>query len=150
MGAHEQRRVHGDVEGQGHATGGNDYIISQYVQYTACSTQELLPAAAVASKRMCLLCSVASYVYFAIRDVVRGNLSKGRKYAATAACALLMALSSVVLLAVCRLAGLDWEQLSLDTLFVDPPRAGLDPATEQMLQDFQQVRRPFTLLQRIS
>jgi tRNA/tmRNA/rRNA uracil-C5-methylase (TrmA/RlmC/RlmD family) len=44
-------------------------------------------------------------------------------------------------LAACRLAGLDWEQLSLDTLFVDPPRAGLDPATEQMLQDFQQVRR---------
>ncbi|WIA33205.1 hypothetical protein OEZ86_006351 [Tetradesmus obliquus] len=38
-----------------------------------------------------------------------------------------------------RLAGLDWEQLSLDTLFVDPPRAGLDPATEQMLQDFEQV-----------
>ncbi|KAF6260658.1 hypothetical protein COO60DRAFT_1269318 [Scenedesmus sp. NREL 46B-D3] len=38
-----------------------------------------------------------------------------------------------------RLSGLDWEQLSLDTLFVDPPRAGLDPATEQMLQDFEQV-----------
>jgi hypothetical protein len=42
--------------------------------------------------------------------------------------------------ASCRLAGLDWEQLSLDTLFVDPPRAGLDEATVQLLQDFQQAR----------
>eukprot|EP00879_Flechtneria_rotunda_P028605 GHRR01030781.1.p1 GENE.GHRR01030781.1~~GHRR01030781.1.p1 ORF type:complete len:125 (-),score=17.25 GHRR01030781.1:82-456(-) len=38
-----------------------------------------------------------------------------------------------------RLAGLDWEQLELQTLFVDPPRAGLDPETEQLLQDFKQV-----------
>lgn len=47
-----------------------------------------------------------------------------------------------ILLLVCapgRLAGLDWEQLSLDTLFVDPPRAGLDEATVQLLQDFKQV-----------
>lgn len=51
-----------------------------------------------------------------------------------------------MLCGVCRLAGLDWEQLSLDTLFVDPPRAGLDPATEQMLQDFEQVRAPFCRL----
>jgi hypothetical protein len=73
--------------------------------------------------------------------VLCSHCSERRVYAATSAVALLLALNAaVVVLAVCRLAGLDWEQLSLDTLFVDPPRAGLDPATEQMLQDFQQVR----------
>lgn len=51
-----------------------------------------------------------------------------------------LALPNLLLYLLChRLAGLDWEQLSLDTLFVDPPRAGLDPATEQLLQDFTQV-----------
>lgn len=38
-----------------------------------------------------------------------------------------------------RLAGLDWEQLSLNTLLVDPPRAGLDPDTEKLLREFDQV-----------
>jgi hypothetical protein len=95
----------------------------------------------------------ASYEYLAVpaRDVSRSHCSIWRECTATAAVVLLLALNPIVhafiLLAGCRLAGLDWEQLSLDTLFVDPPRAGLDPATEQMLQDFQQVRRPFKSLQ---
>lgn len=38
-----------------------------------------------------------------------------------------------------RLADLDWDQLNLTTLLVDPPRAGLDAATEQLLQDFDNV-----------
>ena len=38
-----------------------------------------------------------------------------------------------------RLKGLDWEQLQLKTLLVDPPRAGLDPATVQLLGDFDHV-----------
>lgn len=38
-----------------------------------------------------------------------------------------------------RLEGLDWDSLNFTTLLVDPPRAGLDPATVQLLRDFQRV-----------
>jgi tRNA (uracil-5-)-methyltransferase len=38
-----------------------------------------------------------------------------------------------------RLKGLDWEELRLTTLLVDPPRAGLDADTVQLLKEFEQV-----------
>lgn len=39
-----------------------------------------------------------------------------------------------------RLEGLwDWKELDLKTLFVDPPRAGLDPATCKLLAEFDRV-----------
>lgn len=39
----------------------------------------------------------------------------------------------------CRLEGLDLQSLSFTTLLVDPPRAGLDSQTVQLLKDFQSV-----------
>ncbi|KAL6764932.1 uracil-5--methyltransferase-domain-containing protein [Haematococcus lacustris] len=39
-----------------------------------------------------------------------------------------------------RLAGLgDWDSLALHTVLVDPPRAGLDPETVQMVSQFQRI-----------
>jgi len=39
-----------------------------------------------------------------------------------------------------RLKGLSpWEELSLQTLLVDPPRAGLDDESRQLLADFERV-----------
>ena len=38
-----------------------------------------------------------------------------------------------------RLEGLDLGALRLQSLLVDPPRAGLDGATRQLLRDFQAV-----------
>lgn len=33
-----------------------------------------------------------------------------------------------------RLQGLEWDKLSLETLFVDPPRSGLDEDTEKLMK----------------
>lgn len=38
-----------------------------------------------------------------------------------------------------RLEGLDWEQVSFQTLLVDPPRAGLDEATVQLMTQFDRI-----------
>jgi tRNA (uracil-5-)-methyltransferase len=38
-----------------------------------------------------------------------------------------------------RLQGLDWQKLQLDTLLVDPPRAGLDKDTEQLMKRFHNI-----------
>ena len=38
-----------------------------------------------------------------------------------------------------RLQGLDLQQFSLKTLFLDPPRAGLDPETEKLLPEFDNI-----------
>ena len=37
------------------------------------------------------------------------------------------------------LQGLDLQKFQLNTLFVDPPRAGLDPETEKLLAEFQHL-----------
>lgn len=39
----------------------------------------------------------------------------------------------------CRLEGLDLAALQFSTLLVDPPRAGLDPQTVQLLREFDRV-----------
>lgn len=39
----------------------------------------------------------------------------------------------------CRLEGLDLNALSFTTLLVDPPRAGLDDKTVQLLREFDRV-----------
>ena len=39
----------------------------------------------------------------------------------------------------CRLEGLDLQSLQFSTLLVDPPRAGLDAQTLQLLREFQSV-----------
>lgn len=38
-----------------------------------------------------------------------------------------------------RLEGLDWNTLNFTTIFVDPPRAGLDNATVQLLAEFDNI-----------
>lgn len=38
-----------------------------------------------------------------------------------------------------RLEGLDWDSLDLRTLVVDPPRAGLDPDTEKLMLEFDNI-----------
>lgn len=38
-----------------------------------------------------------------------------------------------------RLKDLDWDTLDLRTLVVDPPRAGLDPETEKLMLEFDNV-----------
>lgn len=38
-----------------------------------------------------------------------------------------------------RLTGLDWATLDVRTLLVDPPRSGLDPATEALMATFERV-----------
>lgn len=38
-----------------------------------------------------------------------------------------------------RLEGVSWEDLELNTLLVDPPRAGLDEETEKLLLAFEHV-----------
>jgi tRNA (uracil-5-)-methyltransferase len=38
-----------------------------------------------------------------------------------------------------RLAGLDMDALDLQTLVVDPPRAGLDKGTEQLMSEFERI-----------
>lgn len=43
------------------------------------------------------------------------------------------------LLLSCRLEGLDLQTLGFTTLLVDPPRAGLDSQTVQLMRDFDRV-----------
>jgi len=38
-----------------------------------------------------------------------------------------------------RLEGLDWSQLELRTVLVDPPRAGLDPGTVKLVSEFDRI-----------
>jgi hypothetical protein len=45
----------------------------------------------------------------------------------------------LLLLLPCRLEGLDLQTLGFTTLLVDPPRAGLDSQTVQLMRDFERV-----------